>query len=342
MRTAGLLLLLLPACGCWRVLPTSSGCRQACFSAIDIRPFNDGGRVQHSICTLEPLRMLAAPRRAALLRLSLAGQAADEDEDGEDEDDLLPPLDLDDFDLDFDDDDEIDVSSLSEDEVEDLLFNFDESGLAKPWALKPHLSTMLEGLREGNAALIDVRPQEAFIKGHLEMAISIPIEILHHEDEIPAAISEISTGAAIYVLSGGTGHETQVCNHCGHAREKGRGRRLTLIRCLKLETKSCVFPVPTASKHAPNLLCRLMRHRSCCAGRDSTGRWRFRRAMRRFAMCCVDSARWTLRVRTLEARTRFAMQVQCKLYRSALFEATGDRSGRRHEEGHLVSSKCLP
>ena len=85
MRTAGLLLRLLPACGCWRVVPTSSGCRQARFSAIDIRPFNDGGRVQHSICTLEPLRMLAAPRRAALLRLSLAGQAADEDEDGEDD-----------------------------------------------------------------------------------------------------------------------------------------------------------------------------------------------------------------------------------------------------------------
>lgn len=73
-----------------------------------------------------------------------------------------------------DDDDE----SISDDDVENLFFLFDDKGSAKPWAVKPHVQGMLQEIERGAAILLDVRPASAWKVGHLEMATSCPMDEL--------------------------------------------------------------------------------------------------------------------------------------------------------------------
>ena len=68
--------------------------------------------------------------------------------------------------------------SVSDQDCEDLFFMYDDSGAAKPWAVKPHLQTMLSELERGDAILLDVRPAAAWKTGHLDLATSCPLESL--------------------------------------------------------------------------------------------------------------------------------------------------------------------
>ena len=63
-----------------------------------------------------------------------------------------------------------DFDDLSDDDVEDLLFQFDRAGKAKPSALVPHLQAMVDGLKAGTAVLVDVRPVAEWNDGHLPFA----------------------------------------------------------------------------------------------------------------------------------------------------------------------------
>eukprot|EP00966_Prymnesium_polylepis_P222232 5141797-Prymnesium_polylepis.1 len=67
-----------------------------------------------------------------------------------------------------DDDDE----PISDDEVENMFFLFDDKGTVKPWAVKPHVQGMLQELERGAAILLDVRPAAAWKAGHLAIATS--------------------------------------------------------------------------------------------------------------------------------------------------------------------------
>ena len=73
---------------------------------------------------------------------------------------------------------EDDDESISDADVEDLFFMYDDSGAAKPWAVKPHLQTMLSELERGDAVLLDVRSAAAFKAGQLALATSYPLSRL--------------------------------------------------------------------------------------------------------------------------------------------------------------------
>jgi hypothetical protein len=74
--------------------------------------------------------------------------------------------------LDDDDDDD----SFTDDDVENLFFLFDESGAAKPWAIKPHLQAMVQEVKAGDAMLLDCRPEASWQAGHLQLATSCPLD----------------------------------------------------------------------------------------------------------------------------------------------------------------------
>ena len=70
-----------------------------------------------------------------------------------------------------DDDDD----AISDEDVEDLFFMFDSKGSPKAWAVKPHLQTMVDEIKSGDAMLLDIRSAAAWKAGHLNIATSCPL-----------------------------------------------------------------------------------------------------------------------------------------------------------------------
>lgn len=70
--------------------------------------------------------------------------------------------------------------NLSDEDTEELLFQFDSAGKPKAWVLQPHLRNMVEDLKNG-ATLLDVRPLSAWKAGHLPAAEHVPLDQLRQE-----------------------------------------------------------------------------------------------------------------------------------------------------------------
>jgi rhodanese-related sulfurtransferase len=105
--------------------------------------------------------------RTVLLKAPAVVEVEEEDDDGDDDDDFFG-----------DEGDEVYIEDVRSGEAEDLIFRFTADGEPKPWAVKPHLRTMIEEVQAGRAILLDVREQPAWAKAHLAMATHCPFTAL--------------------------------------------------------------------------------------------------------------------------------------------------------------------
>jgi rhodanese-related sulfurtransferase len=110
-----------------------------------------------------------------------------------------------------------DFDDLSDDDVEDLLFQFDRAGKAKPSALAPHLQAMVDGLKAGTAVLVDVRPVAEWNNGHLPFAVHRALQDLRREAEVPDADAE----QRVY-LHAGFGSEAEAAEAASLLQAAGR------------------------------------------------------------------------------------------------------------------------
>ena len=95
---------------------------------------------------------------------------------------------------DDDDDDE-----FSDEETESL-FNFDNTGAAKPGALKPHLRAMREKVSAGDALLLDARPSAEYKEKSRPDALHCPLADFGG-GAVPAVLATVESAATIFVFA---------------------------------------------------------------------------------------------------------------------------------------------
>eukprot|EP00967_Tisochrysis_lutea_P023208 scaffold26560_cov36-Tisochrysis_lutea.AAC.2 len=70
------------------------------------------------------------------------------------------------------------VDEIDDDDIEDLYFLFEASGLPKPWAVPPHLRTVIENVASWKAKLLDIRSDAAWKRAGLSIATHYALEEL--------------------------------------------------------------------------------------------------------------------------------------------------------------------
>ena len=154
----------------------------------------------------------AAVRRSCRTATLTQVRAIEEDEAYE----LLAKFDENSDDNDFDDD----VTDVSDDDVEDLLFMYDTKGSLKPGSTRPSIERLQRELA-GGATLVDARSAAAWQRASRADALHCPASAIRSDDELPAALRQLDKQASLFVFSGFDDGGADAAAAADALREKG-------------------------------------------------------------------------------------------------------------------------